>query len=180
MRDRLVTRPLTAEWNTEFFQQPCELTDEVRAEIRELDEASARLVWNELIRRNQYLHPKLLPRHHWSRHATAVGPDWVAVWNRWIQREPGADPIPEFLRTAVLWSSKVPVLFVTHRDRALLTNWGTFLAAWQHFMYSDEGPLLVSWERPEFVAWDVGGFVGVGVRSQMYAEQAAAPDRDGE
>jgi len=46
MRDRLVTRPLAAEWNTEFFQQPCELTDEVRAEIRELDEASARLVWN--------------------------------------------------------------------------------------------------------------------------------------
>lgn len=167
MRDRLVTRPLGPERDTYFFQPPCALTDKVRSQIREMDTASARLVWNELIRRNQHLHPNQLPRHHWSRHAEYVGPDWVAVWNRWVRREPpaGPDPVAAFLRGAIPWPDEVPVVFVTHRDHATLATWGAFVAAWQHFLYYEEGPLLVSWERPEFVAWSVGGFVGVGVRS---------------
>jgi hypothetical protein len=166
VRNRLVTRPLDPERDTYYYQPPCALTDDVRSQIQELDTESARLVWNELIRRNQYLHPNQLPRTHWSRHAEQVGPDWVAVWNRWIRGEQtaGLDPVGAFLRGTMPWPGEVPVLFVIHRDHATLATWGAFLAAWPHFLYCDEGPLLVSWERPEFVAWGCGGFVGVGRR----------------
>jgi hypothetical protein len=131
-----------------------------------LDEPPARLVWNELVRRNQYRHPNQLPRRHWAHTHTAVGPDWVPFFNRWLQGAIDPDPVATFLRTELSWPEEVPVVFVATRDCAMLAAWGAFVAAWPHFLFlcSDEQPLVVSWERPEFVAWGCNGFVGVGVR----------------
>jgi hypothetical protein len=79
MRDRLVTRPLDPGRDWWFYREPWALTAEVRAGIRPLDEASSRLVWNALIRRNQFVHPNQLPRGHWSRDTYRYGPNWMEV-----------------------------------------------------------------------------------------------------
>jgi hypothetical protein len=152
-----VTRPLNPERDWCFFRQP------------------DRLVWNELIRRNQYLHPMQLPRTHWSHDVRTVGPDWIAAWNKWLAGAmPDPDPVAAFFRSEVPWADEVPALFVEHRDHATLATWGAFVAAWPHFLYSDEGPLLVSWERPEFLGFGPTGMITTGVRRQ--AEPGAAPD----
>jgi hypothetical protein len=166
MRDRLVTRPLDQELDPYFFRKPCTLTVEVRSQIQPLNVASSRLVWNELIKRNQYRHPNQLPRSHWSHNIHAVGPNWVDVWNRWLVSETTveADPVVDFFRANVPWSDDVPVVFVEMRDHAILATWGAFVRAWQHFLYVDEQPFLVSWERSEFLGFGCGGMVNIGYR----------------
>ncbi len=176
VRGRLMTRPLDPERDWMFFRPPSRSAAQVRGQIRPLDEASSRLVWDGLIRCDQYPHPMQLPPTHWSHNRRAVGPDWIAAWNRWLAgAAPDPDPVAAFLRSAVPWPEEAPVLFVEHRDHATLATWGAFVAAWPHFLYSDEGPLLVSWERPEFLGFGPTGMISVGMRGP--AEQAAAADR---
>ena len=171
MLDRLVTRPLDRERDWHFFREKYPLTDAVRSQIRELSEASARLVWNELVQRNQYRHPNQLPRGHWVGNHRATGPLWTPIWNNPVQ----PDPVAEFLRRELPWPDDLPVLFVEMRECATLATWAAFLSAWPNFLYSDENPLLVSWERPEFVTFGCGGYVHVGSR----AEPGAAADGGG-
>lgn len=166
MRDRLVTRPIDPGQDRWFFRKPWALTDGVRAQVRPLDEPSSQLVWNTLIRRNQFVHPNQLPRGHWSREIYRYGPNWMEVLNKLLAgTAPEPDPVTSFLRAAVPWPDELPVLFVEHRDDAILATWGSFVAAWPRFLsLSDEGPLVVSWERPEFLGFWPGGPFGIGMR----------------
>ncbi len=78
---------------------------------------------------------------------------------------PEPDPVAAFLRAVVRWPDELPVLFVEHRDDAILATWGSFVAAWPRFLsLSDEGPLVVSWERQEFLRFWTGGPFGIGMR----------------
>ncbi len=54
MLDRLVTREISPEQDWFFFKLPQAISEELRPQVRELSIESAQLVWNELIKRNQY------------------------------------------------------------------------------------------------------------------------------
>jgi hypothetical protein len=166
MRDELVTRPLDPGRDRWFFRERWPLSAEVRAGIRPLDEESSHLVWNALIRRNQFVHPNQLPRDHWSRDTYRYGPNWVEVFNQLLAgTAPEPDPVTAFLRAVVPWPDELPLLFIEHRDDAIPATWGSFVSAWPHFIsLSDEGPPVVSWERTEFLGFWPGGGFGIGLR----------------
>ncbi len=67
-------------WGYPFYPRHLP-TDAVRAQIRPLATASARLIWNELIRRNQYTLLLQLPRRHWFRRTSVTGPEWIPLWD---------------------------------------------------------------------------------------------------
>lgn len=112
MLDRIVTRPLDRERDWHFFREKHPLTDAVRSQIRELSVASAQLVWNELVQRNQYRHPNQLPRGHWVGNHRATGPLWTPIWNNPAQ----PDPVVAFLRRELPWPEELPVLFIEMRE----------------------------------------------------------------
>jgi DUF2947 family protein len=161
--DLTTIRPLdeNAEWA--FFHPTHVIAPEDRACIGCLEDAAARSLWHELVsthRRER--HPMLLPSDHWSCRLEANGPNWQTSWERPLS----SDDVAAFLRSRIAWPEDAEVFFIEMRERALRTLWSVFLRTWRNFLFSDEGPILVSLHHPEFVSFGPSGFMGIGNRAE--------------
>jgi hypothetical protein len=145
MAEWLTTRALDPDHWAFFSDRLAPVAAADRARVRALDEPSARRVWDHVVA--QRIPATVVVRDGWICDLSDPFV-WKDAWedrdDAWAQRT---------LRPALGWSDDEPVLFVERPARALATEFGVFVRAWRAFLLSDdEGPLLVSLDKPE-VAW---------------------------
>ncbi len=131
-----------------------------RRQIRPLDEASSRAVWDRIV--GQPVPATGLAEHGWLPELCAQGTpfEWQEAWNAgddyWAQCT---------LRPHLNWPDEAPVLFVAGPTWSFETTLAVFLRCWRAFLLADdEGPLLASLEYPEVVRFHPTGSGRIGRR----------------
>lgn len=154
-------RNLNAERDWWFFDSRKPVPETVRAAIHPLTDEAAEDLWSTIVSRNpKEIKSKDLPRNHWICSVRSIGPDWYLPWND--SSKP--DDVITFLASEMPWQMDESIIFILSKKYMVSTTWGLFVTNWKNFLFSDDGPIIISLSHPEFIFFANRGFLAIGCR----------------
>jgi hypothetical protein len=161
-KDRDLYRPLDRQRDWQFFDEKTPIPESVLATITPLTEEHARSLWRRYISATAN-HTMLMKISEWPQQVfkSSTRLSWHADWN-----DSRPQRVAAFLRDHLRWPSDATALFFRNSETAVQAPWWVFLDQWIHFLFDDEGPILLSLEHPQAVLFGPNGVVYVRERPQ--------------
>jgi hypothetical protein len=146
------------------------LPDDALTCINALSESCSRQLWAEYISPT-HRHFKRLSANDWpvrlcrESHASGRAINYKTEWyeKQSAERYAAYDEIQSHLHENVSWHASTTVFFFWSRDCSVQTVWHVFVKYWPHFLFNDEGCILIS-EMDDVAAVVYDGFLMLGRR----------------